>query len=231
MMGETSGGEPAVAMKNCSFVYPNGRRVLDNLSWRLAPGDFAVLTGPTGAGKTTLMRLLLRLALPESGEVYVLGEDLVRLPARRRPELRRRIGVVGQELSLLNDRSVEQNLRLALAVRGKRGGAATRRVGQLLTEGKLMHRRHDLPSQLSGGERQRLAVARAAAGYPDLVLADEPTAHLDAENADAVTHSLSRLQTAGATVIVVTHSPGHFETVTGARFYNLQRGTIVEAQK
>lgn len=230
-MGETAGGEPAVAIKNCSFVYPNGRRVLDNLSWRLAPGAFAVLTGPTGAGKTTLMRLLLRLALPESGELYVLGEDLVRLPARRRPELRRRIGVVGQELSLLNDRSVEQNLRLALAVRGKRGGAATRRIGQLLTEGKLMHRRHDLPSQLSGGERQRLAVARAAAGYPDLVLADEPTAHLDIENAGAVTYSLSRLQTAGATVIVVTHTPGHFESVTGVQFFNLQRGTIVEAQR
>lgn len=230
-MGETSGGEPAVAIKDCSFVYPNGRRVLENLSWRLAPGAFAVLTGPTGAGKTTLIRLLLRLALPESGELYVLGEDLVRLPARRRPELRRRIGVVGQELSLLNDRSVEQNLRLALAVRGKRGGAATRRVGQLLTEGKLMHRRHDLPSQLSGGEKQRLALARAAAGYPDLVLADEPTAHLDLENAAAVTYWLSRLQTAGATVIVVTHTPQHFESVTGARLYRLLNGTIEEVQR
>lgn len=228
MMGETTGGEPAVAIKDCSFVYPNGRRVLENLSWRLSPGAFAVLTGPTGAGKTTLIRLLLRLALPESGELYVLGEDLIRLPARRRPALRRRIGVVGQELSLLNDRSVEQNLRLALSVRGKRGGAASRRVGQLLTEGKLMHRRHDLPSQLSGGERQRLAVARAAAGYPDLVLADEPTAHLDAENAAAVTYSLSRLQTAGATVIVVTHSPKHFESVTGAKMFVLQRGAIVD---
>jgi len=229
MMGGTSGGEPAVAIKDCTFVYPNGRRVLDKLSWRISPGTFAVLTGPTGAGKTTLIRLLLRLSLPESGEVYVLGEDLIRLPARRRPELRRRIGVVGQDLSLLNDRTVEQNLKLALAVRGKRGGAASRRVAQLLQEGKLMHRRHDLPVHLSGGERQRLAVARAAAGFPDLVLADEPTAHLDPENAAAVTHSLSRLQTAGATVIVVTHSPVHFESVPLVHYFRMHKGGIQEA--
>lgn len=228
-MGGTSGGEPAVAITDCSFVYPNGRRVLEHLSWRLSPGAFAVLTGPTGAGKTTLIRLLLRLALPESGELYVLGEDLIRLPARRRAELRRRIGVVGQDLSLLHDRSVEQNLLLALAVRGKRGRAAARRVVQLLQEGKLMHRRHDLPTHLSGGERQRLAVARAAAGFPDLVLADEPTAHLDPENAAAVTHSLSRLQTAGSTVIVVTHSPSHFASVPAARYYRLHKGSITEA--
>lgn len=228
MMGETSGGEPAVAIKDCSFVYPNGRRVLEALSWRISPGTFAVLTGPTGAGKTTLIRLLLRLSVPESGELYVLGEDLLRLPARQRPALRRRIGVVGQELSLLNDRTVEQNLKLALAVRGKRGAAASRRVAQLLQEGKLMHRRHDLPVHLSGGERQRLAVARAAAGFPDLVLADEPTAHLDPENAVAVTYSLSRLQTAGSTVIVVTHTPAHFESVPLAKFFRLHKGGIQE---
>jgi len=229
-MGGTSGGEPAVAIKNCSFVYPNGRRVLQNLTWRLAPGTFAVLTGPTGAGKTTLIRVLLRLALPESGELYILGEDLLSLPARRRTELRRRIGVVGQDLALLNDRTVEQNLTLALAVRGKRGRAASRRVAQLLQEGKLVHRRHDLPTHLSGGERQRLAVARAAAGFPDLVLADEPTAHLDAENAAAVTHSLGRLQTAGATVIVVTHTPSHFNSVPGVSLFHLHKGAILEGQ-
>jgi cell division transport system ATP-binding protein len=228
-MGGTTSGEPAVAIKNCTFAYASGRRVLENLTWWLSPGDFAVLSGPTGAGKSTLIRLLIRLALPDSGELYVLGEDLVRLPARARPALRRRIGVVGQELSLLGDRSVEQNLRLALAVRGKRGEAAARRVAQLLQEGGLLHRRHDLPTQLSGGERQRLAVARAAAGFPDLVLADEPTAHLDLENAAAVKGALSRLQTAGATVIVATHSPAHFAAVPGARFFRLERGQVNEA--
>jgi cell division transport system ATP-binding protein len=229
-MGGTTGGEPAVAIKDCSFVYPNGRRILQNLSWRLSPGAFAVLTGPTGSGKTTLIRLLLRLALPESGEIYVLGEDLVRLPARRRPQLRRRIGVVAQALSLLDDRTVEQNLRLALEVRGKRGRAVTRRVTQLLQDGGLVHRRNELPIHLSGGERQRLAVARAAAGFPDLILADEPTAHLDPENAALVTHWLSRLQTAGSTVIVVTHTPRHFESVPAVRHYRLHRGAIDEIE-
>ena len=91
-----------------------------------------------------------------------------------------------------------------------------------------MHRRHDLPVQLSGGERQRLAVARAAAGFPDLVLADEPTAHLDHESAAAVVHWLHRLQTAGSTVIVVTHLLEHFASVPGTRKFRLEGGALRE---
>ena len=187
-----------------------------------------MLTGATGSGKTTIIRLLLRLLLPTQGRIYVLGEDLGRLPAWHRPRLRRRIGVVAQDLALLADRTVEQNLRLALAVQGKRGRAAQRRVAQLLQEGNLMHRRHDLPVHLSGGERQRLAVARAASGFPDLILADEPTSHLDPESADEIVGRLERLQTAGSTVIVVTHVPGHFRDVSAKRTFRLEQGTLRE---
>ncbi len=221
-------GEPAVALHDCSFSYPGGRHVIAGLDWQLAPGSFAVLTGATGSGKTTIFRLLLRLLLPTSGNIYVLGEDLGRLPARQRPKLRRRIGVVAQDLALLGDRTVEQNLRLALAVQGKRGRVAKRRVVQLLQEGNLMHRRHDLPVQLSGGERQRLAVARAASGFPDLVLADEPTSHLDPESAVEIVERLERLQIAGSTVIVVTHVPGHFRHVSARRTFRLEHGTLRE---
>jgi cell division transport system ATP-binding protein len=220
--------EPAVALQDCTFSYPDGRPVVSGLNWHLPPGVFAVLSGPTGSGKTTILRLLLRLQRPTSGRVYVLGEDLERLSARQRPRLRRRIGVVSQELSLLNDRTVQQNLKLALAVRGVRGRAAGRRVAQLLQEGRLMHRRHDHPVQLSSGERQRLAVARAAAGIPDLILADEPTAHLDSDHAARIVDWLHRLRTAGSTVIVATHSRADFDRGGGTMQFELGHGSLRE---
>jgi cell division transport system ATP-binding protein len=220
-LSEVSVDETAAALIDCSFQYPDGRKVFSEINWHVAQGSFAVLTGQTGSGKTTIIRLLLRLVRPSSGAIHVLGESLAVLPARHRPRLRRRIGVVAQDLSLLNDRTVEQNLALALAVQGTRGKASRRRVGQLLQDGLLMHRRHDFPIQLSGGERQRLAVARAAAGFPQLILADEPTAHLDAENSATIVNWLHRLQTAGSTVIVVTHTPDEFKAVPGVKGYRL----------
>lgn len=226
-MGGSVQSEPAVEFRDCAFAYPQGRVVFERFNWRILPGTFSVLSGPTGSGKSTLIRLTLRLLLPQSGGIYVLGEDLGSLPPWERPTLRRRIGVVAQDLALLDDRTVEQNLRVALAVQGKRGRAARRRIGQLLQEGHLMHRRHDLPSQLSGGERQRVAMARAASGFPDLVLADEPTAHLDTENATMVTNWLYKLQTGGSTVVVVTHSPERF-TASSVTRYHLSGGHLRE---
>lgn len=224
-MGGKVHGEPAIEFRDCSYTYPQGRAVLQHLTWRVTPGSFSVVSGPTGSGKSTVIRLLLRLLTPSAGQVYVLGEDLNRMPPWQRPRLRRRIGVVAQDLSLLNDRTVEQNLTLALAVQGKRGRAARRRVAQLLQEGMLMHRRHDYPVHMSGGERQRLAVARAAAGFPDLILADEPTAHLDSENAASVIDWLYRLQTAGSTVVVVTHALERYEASNIDR-YHLEGGSM-----
>jgi cell division transport system ATP-binding protein len=226
-MGGDNRGTAALELSDCSCAYPNGRVVLERVNWRVAPGTFVLLSGATGSGKSTLVRLLLGLLRPTAGEIHVLGEDLAHLPASGRPKLRRRIGVVAQDLSLLPDRTVEQNLTLALAVRGKRGRAARRRIGQLLQDARLVHRRHDRPLQLSGGERQRLAVVRAAADFPELVLADEPTAHLDADNAEVVTEMLNRLRMSGSTVVVMTHALHHFSRADVLRCH-LERGAVKE---
>jgi cell division transport system ATP-binding protein len=225
MMGGSDKSAPALELRDCSFTYPDGRTVLGRLNWQVEPGSFALLSGGTGSGKSTLVRLLLCLLRPTAGEISVLGQNLATLSPSERPRLRRRIGVVGQELSLLSDRSVEQNLSLALAVRGRRGKSARRRIAQLLQESQLVHRRHDRPVQLSGGERQRLAVVRAAAGFPELVLADEPTAHLDPVNAQMVVSALGRLRLAGATVVVMTHALHHFALPDVTRFH-LERGQV-----
>jgi ABC-type ATPase involved in cell division len=226
-MGGSKGGNAALELCDCSCAYPDGRVVLERLNWRVDAGTFAVLSGATGSGKSTLVRLLLSLMRPTAGLVHVLGHNLATLPASGRPKLRRRIGVVAQDLSLLPDRTVDQNLTLALAVRGRRGRAARRRIGQLLQEANLVHRRHDRPSQLSGGERQRLAVVRAAAGFPELVLADEPTAHLDTSNAEMIVDTLDRLRMSGSTVVVMTHALHHFD-LSDVRRFHLERGRVQE---
>jgi putative ABC transport system ATP-binding protein len=191
-----------------SFDQRSGRQVLRALSLRLAVGDYVAIMGESGVGKSTLLNLIAGLDVPDSGRVMFEGQDLAQLSDAARTRWRRAtLGFVFQAFHLLPHLSVERNVALPLALNGATPATLQHRVTELLQAVGLLERRHDAPMMLSGGEMQRVAVARALAHRPRLVLADEPTGNLDSESAGQVLtllrEQLRRDQAAG---ILVTHS-------------------------
>jgi putative ABC transport system ATP-binding protein len=181
---------------------------LRGVSLAVGPGEFVSITGPSGCGKSTLMHLLGLVDVPSRGEVLLEGEPVSGLSESRRAELRlRRIGFVFQRFYLLPMLTVEENVWLPMMEAGVPSRARRERAAELLDYVGLAPRRAHRPSQLSGGEMQRVAVARALANKPDILLGDEPTGELDAENSDKIAQLLRRLAGDGTAVVVVTHNP------------------------
>ncbi len=200
-----------VLLEGVSKVYPGrAQAALAGVDLHVPPGQFTYLTGPSGAGKTTLLRLLFGAELPTGGRVRVGGADLNRLPERKLPLLRRKLGVVFQDFKLLPGESVFENVALPLRVRGARGATVRERVGKVLAQVDLADKARLAAETLSGGEQQRVAIARALVARPPLILADEPTGNLDPQNAREVMRLLVAAHAAGATVIVATHDPPCF---------------------
>ena len=164
---------------------------LDNVSLEIKQGEFVFLVGPSGAGKTTLLKILTREMLPTGGKVVVNNMDLTKLKDRDIPNLRRKVGVVFQDFKLLDDRTVFENVALALEVLGKSDSEIAKAVEHTLKLVEIWDRRNLFPRQLSGGEAQRTAIARAVVGKPDIVLADEPTGDLDHKTAWGVIQLLN----------------------------------------
>ncbi len=192
---------------SASYALPDASRrtVLENLTLKLEQGEMAYLIGPTGSGKSTLMRLIYMDMLPDKGVVRV-GEyrsDLIQ--PRDIPYLRRSIGVVFQDFQLLSDRSVFENVAFALYATGKSGAGVKARVLQLLARVGLSHKQKRYPHELSGGEQQRVAIARAMANDPWILLADEPTGNLDPLVADEIQNLLLSLHHQGMTLLSATH--------------------------
>jgi putative ABC transport system ATP-binding protein len=181
--------------------------VLRGVSMEASRGETVFLVGPSGSGKTTLLSILGCILTPERGSVQVLGQEVARMTGPQLTAFRRdNLGFIFQSFNLFPTLSAEDNIALSLTMRGVAGRAAGRRAGELLNQVGLWHRRQARPAQLSGGECQRVAVARALAGDPAVVFADEPTASLDAENGQAVMKLLTRLvRERGVTLVVVTH--------------------------
>lgn len=199
---------------NVSLVYPNGVRALSEINLTVEKGEFVFIVGPSGTGKSSLLKLVYREETATGGRVLVDGEDAGAIPDSEVWRLRRKVGVVFQDFRLLPDRSVWENVAFALRVTGGSNRQIRRQVPGFLDLVGLSHRCDARPSQLSGGERQRTAIARALAFDPPILLADEPTGNLDPATSWDIMLLLERINLRGATVIVATHDS---EVVTRMR--------------
>jgi cell division transport system ATP-binding protein len=194
-----------VRFDGVSMRYGDGPEVLHDVSFALKPGSFHFVTGPSGAGKTTLLRLISLAARPSEGRLEIFGQDVSHAGPKTRPSLRRRIGVVFQDLLLLDHLSVFDNAALPLRISGRRPSEYRSDVAELLSWVGLGARMDSMPATLAGGEKQRLAIARAVVNRPEILLADEPTGNVDQEMALRLFRLFVELNRLGTTVLIATH--------------------------
>jgi cell division transport system ATP-binding protein len=205
--------------------YPGGQEALKDVSFALGAGELAFLTGRSGAGKSTLLKLIPAIERPSAGSVVVNGQNVGALKRAAIPYLRRNIGLVFQDQKLLYDRSVYDNVMLPLAFSAHAPKEAARRARAALDKVGLLGRERANPIQLSGGEQQRLAIARAVVNRPALLVADEPTANLDAESAARILDIFVEFNRVGVTVLIATHDHGLVQRY-GKRLLQLEGGRI-----
>lgn len=206
------------------------RAALESVTLEIGKGDFVFLVGASGSGKSSLMRLMLREDVPNSGSVYVLGENLKRLPNRRVPYFRRKVGMVFQDFRLLPNKTVAQNVAFSLEVIGKSQGFIQAAVPDVLELVGLAHKAGNLPGELSGGEQQRVALARAIVNKPAILLADEPTGNLDPATSEDIMRLIERINAAGTTVVMATHDRAIVDRLQ-KRVVVLSHGQIISDER
>ena len=207
-------------------AYPKGVLALREVTFHVAKGEFVFLTGHSGAGKSTVLKLIYAADLPTEGEVRVSGYITSQVPRREVPRLRRRLGIVFQDFGLLEDRTAEDNVAFALEVTGARRTAIGPKVTRALTQVGLAAKARAYPRELSGGEQQRVAIARALVNDPFVLLADEPTGNLDERATRGVFQLLRDINANGTAVLMATHD---LDLVRSAQYraIELQDGTVV----
>jgi cell division transport system ATP-binding protein len=217
---------PVVEFRDVSKVYGGGSVGLDGASMRIGRGEFVFLVGPTGCGKSTCIRLLMKELEPSKGEILIAGRELVGMPRARVPYLRRNIGVVFQDYKLLPNRTIYDNVAYSLQVIGETRQEIRRKVPDILRLVGLSTKLHNYPDELSGGEQQRVSIARAFVNHPPLLLADEPTGNLDPETSIGIMQLIYRINRAGTTVVVATHDSQMVDKMR-RRVVELREGRIV----
>ena len=216
-----------ITLENVSKSYSTGAPALNGISLHIDAGEFVFVVGDSGSGKSTFIKLLLRELLPTAGTITVNGQDVAKLKRKEIPKFRRNLGVVFQDFRLLKDRNVYENVAFAQRVLGVSRTKIKQEVPRLLARVGLSAKYKALPNQLSGGEQQRVAIARALINHPDILLCDEPTGNLDANNAKEVMALLDEINKEGTTVVVVTHSHEIVEMMD-KRVIIMNRGDMID---
>jgi cell division transport system ATP-binding protein len=219
-----------IQLDNVTKTFGTGVSGLEDISFFIDRGEFVSLIGPTGAGKSTLFSLLIREILPTSGSIVVGDFDIVKLPGHKIPHLRKKVGIVFQDLKLLNDRTIFENISLPLHVAGFNPHDIKKKVDDLMEQVGIASHSEKFPIQLSGGELQRAAIARALVLSPDILLADEPTGNLDPKTSKEIMHILFEVNKNGTTIIMATHNSDIVDTLH-KRVIQLEKGKIVRDDK
>ncbi len=217
-----------VRFENVGLRYGAGSETLSDLNFTLYPGSFYFLTGASGAGKTSLLKLLYLAQRPSRGLIRLFGEDAVTMPRARLPGFRRRIGVVFQDFRLVPHLSAFDNIALPLRVAGVKENDLQMPVQEMLDWVGLGDRASARPATLSGGEQQRVAIARAVIGRPEMLVADEPTGNVDPDMAVRLLQLFEALNTLGTTIVVATHDFHLLNKVPGAQMMKLEKGMLAD---
>jgi len=211
-----------IEFKQVSKHFPPAISALSDMSFSIERGELVFLSGPSGAGKSTILKMIAGIERPSSGQVLVNGQDIARLNSAALPYFRRNIGLILQDHALLQDRTILDNVMLPLLIGGATRNEALIRANTALEKMSLADKADAFPLALSGGEQQRVAIARAIVNRPQLILADEPTAYLDRDNAKKVMQALQAFQAAGVTCIISSHDEEFL--VSAARVIYLNHG-------
>jgi cell division transport system ATP-binding protein len=216
-----------IRLERVTKLYKTSTRpALDRVSMSVEKGEFVFLIGPSGSGKSTFLRLLLREDVPTKGNIYVSDMNVAKLPRRRVPKLRQRIGCVFQDFRLLPNKTVGENVAFALEVIGKSRTTVSKVVPEVLDLVGLTGKADRMPNELSGGEQQRVAIARAFVNRPQVLLADEPTGNLDPDTSQDIMLLLERINRTGTTVLMATHDHSIVDSMR-RRVVELDLGTVV----
>ena len=219
-----------IYFNNVSKIYGQDGVALQDVNFTVGAGEFVSIVGHSGAGKTTLVKMILAEDNPTDGTVFFESINVHKLKNNDLTKLRRRIGVVFQDFKLLSSKTAYENIAFAMEAVGKSDEEITSDVPHVLELVDLSHRLHHFPNQLSGGEQQRLAIARAIINQPELIIADEPTGNLDPINTHEIVQILKKINDLGTTVILATHNRGVIDAI-GKRVITMENGKVVRDTK